>query len=61
MITKILAIIAVVLCGAASTFFTCCGLVAISQGSMENVAKSAVLVCVLTFAEILCIMELTRE
>lgn len=61
MIVKILAAIAAVLCAANCVLFTYCGFVALQQGNMENVAKSVMLVAVLTFAEVLCILELTRD
>jgi len=61
MIVKFLAAIAAILCAVNMVVFWYCGFVAFQQGNMENVAKSAMLVAVLAFAEILCILELTRE
>ncbi len=60
-LTKSLAFIAAILCGMNGVVFTYCGFVALSQGNMESVAKSVTLVGILTIAEILCILELTRE
>ena len=61
MIVKILACLALILCGVSSTFFAACGFAAFYQDNMESVAKSAMLVGVLMLAEVLCILELTRN
>jgi len=61
MIVKILLAIAAVLCTVNGTIFTYCGFVALAQGSMENVAKSAALVALMVGIEILCLVNLTNE
>jgi len=61
MVVKILTFIAAVLLAMNGMLFTCCGLAALQQGNIENVAKSVSLVAVVMIAEILCIMELTRN